>query len=333
MKGRALGLGVLMLLAGCAAPAGDAIEDEPVAAIPGIDVERLAWSAIAEGPTPRTEVVVGLLGGRIYVIGGFPLPPVPVALPVTTVEILDIASGTWSSGPEYPLQVHHAQAVTLGDALCVVGGLVGPAFQPTPLSFCIGEGDLAWELMPAMPAPRGSHAAAVLDDILYVAGGNGPDGHVAEVWAFDPAAASWSVVGDPMPTPRDHTSGGALGGGFCVAGGDVAGHGENTDATECFDPASGAWTTHAPVPTLRGSVAAAVWHERLVVLGGQNATQTFATVEAFDLANDTWVALPPLGVARHGFGVVTHEGALYAAYGGPQPGLTVTSSVERLRDD
>lgn len=325
---------LVLLLAGCAAPDATPTPDDAAApSIPGVDPASLAWTSVTEGPTPRTEVVVGLLAGRIHVIGGFPLPPVPVALPttmpVTTVEVYDITNGAWTSGPEYPLQVHHAQAVELDGALCVIGGLVGPAFQPTPLSFCLAEGAPAWEPLPPMPGPRGSHAAAVQDGVVYVAGGQGLDGHVGEVWAFDGSA--WSVVGEAIPTVRDHTTGAFVAGLFCVAGGDVAGHGENTDATECFDPATGAWEARAPVPTLRGSVASAVWRDRLVVLGGQDAERTFADAEAYDPAADAWVALPPLGIARHGFGAVVHEDALYVAYGGPEPGLTVTSSVEALR--
>lgn len=324
---------LVLLIAGCAAPAPSA-DDAEAPTIPGVAPGSLAWTALADGPTPRTEVVVGVLGARIHVVGGFPLPPLPADLPTTVpttlVEVYDIQAGVWSRGPDYPLQVHHAQAVEIGGALCILGGQVGAAFTPTPLSFCLAEGAAAWTPIAPMPGPRGTYAAAVLDGVAYVAGGAGPGGHVADVWAYDPAANEWAIVGDPIPTTRGHTAGGALGGRFCVVAGDVGGHGDNTDATECFDPATGAWSAHTPVPTLRGSISAAVWRDRLVVLGGQDADRTFAQVEAFDLANDTWVALPPLALARHGFGAVAHEDVLYAAYGGPEPGLTVTSSLEAL---
>lgn len=324
---------VCMLIAGCAMPVATPPEDGSADAIPGVDVERLAWSSVAEGPTPRTEVVVGLLGSRIYVIGGFPQPPValPTTVPTTVVEVYDVESDAWSRGPEYPLQVHHSAAVQLDGSLYVIGGLVGPAFLPTPLSFRLDEGAAAWTPIATLPEARGSHAAAVLDGVIYVAGGQGREGHLADIIAYDPTSDTWTSIGAPLPTLRDHTAGGAIGGRFCVAGGDTGGHGENTDATECYDPATGEWSTQAPVPTLRGSVAAAMWKDRLVVLGGQNATQTFDAVEAFDLANDTWVALPPLAQARHGFGAVVLEDVLYAAYGGPEPGLTTTSTIEALR--
>lgn len=310
----------------------NAVPEAP--SVGGVPVEDLAWTEVRPGPTPRTEVVVGTLAGKIYVIGGFPLPEgapsLPLTVPVTLVEVYDPTSDSWSRGPEYPQQVHHAAAVELDGTLYVLGGLVTAGFQPTPLSFKLEPGAMAWTPIARMPAPRGSHAAAAVNGTVYVAGGTSTDGHVANVYAYDPGADSWMEMAHPIPTPRDHTAGGAVGGKFCVAAGDVGGHGSNTNATECYDPTTGEWTTHAPVPTLRGSIAASVWHGRLVILGGQNATQTFADVEAFDLANDTWIALPPLNQARHGFGAVVVESALYAAYGGPRPGLTVTSSIERL---
>jgi len=328
-----------VLLAGCLGGAEQRQREEepappPAPTIGGVDVAALNWSEVSQGPTPRTEVVVGTLAGKIYVIGGFPLPdglpPVPLTVPLTLVEVFEPASGAWSRGPEYPLQVHHGAAVELDGTLYVLGGLVTAGFQPTPLSFKLTPGASAWTPIARMPAPRGSHAAAAIDGAIYLAGGTTSGGHVAEVWRYDPASDLWMQMDHRIPTPRDHTAGGAVQGKFCVAAGDVRGHGVNTNATECYDPASGNWTVHAPVPVLRGSVAAAVWHDRLVVLGGQNATRTFADVEAFDLANDTWLTLPPLNLARHGFGAAVVDGNLYALYGGPRPGLTVTSSVEKL---
>jgi hypothetical protein len=82
----------------------------------------------------------------------------------------------------------------------------------------------------------------------------------------------------------------------------------------------------APVPVVRGSVAAAASEGRLVVLGGQDASRTYADAHAYDPEAD----LPPMALARHGFGAATWGGAVYALYGGPQPGLSVTGSVERL---
>jgi hypothetical protein len=59
-------------------------------------------------------------------------------------------------------------------------------------------------------------AVAVINDLIYVAGGSGAVGN--EVEFYDPAQDAWTTL-TPMDVPRNHTAGGTIGGKFYVAGG------------------------------------------------------------------------------------------------------------------
>lgn len=335
------GLGALaigFLLAGCTSIEGSRPSPSlapPIErpAIDGHDVLDYEWTPRAPGPTPRTEVVVGQVGSKFYVIGGFATPAAPGAIvPTNMVEIYDAATDRWSRGPDYPLQIHHASAGELNGFLYVAGGLVGPAFTATNLAYRLDAARDLWAPIQPMPFPRGAYGAGVVQGKLFVAGGVDvePGSHTPETHAFDPDRGSWARYNRAVPTPRDHVGGAGMGGRLYLVGGDVRGHEKNTNANEAFEPRNFTWMKFAPLPTPRGSLTLVNWRDHLVAIGGQNGTQTFATVEAYNPSTDNWTALAPLHEARHGFGAGVWNDDLYVIYGGPGPGLTVTGSVERL---
>jgi len=273
---------------------------------------------------------VGKLGHRFYVIGGFTQDS-QALLPTNLVEIFDASTKTWTRGPDFPTAIHHAVGLELDSNLYVPGGMT-QGFAPTATCYVINELNPVWIACPPLPSPRGAHAGAVLDGRLYIAGGvtNPAGDHPREVFVYDPREYLWQTVDAPIPTPRDHTAGVGLEGRVYVVAGDTGGHNENTNATESFDPLEGKWERLAPVPTLRGSISAVAWRGHVVVLGGQNGTQTFDAAEAYNVTSNEWLKLPPMHEARHGFGAGVLDDELYVFYGGPKPGLSVMSSVERL---
>lgn len=319
---------LLAILAGCAAPDRGATPLPGDSAVPDA-LAGVTWSAAKPIPSPRTEVVGAALGNQIFVIGGF-LVVDAAPVPTARVDVYDAERDAWSTVPDYPLHIHHSVAVPYQGSLYVLGGLTTAAFQPTQLAFRFDAGTRQWLPIAPLPVPRGAHVAALVEDKIYVAAGRGLQGHLTQVDAYDPRTDRWETLPRAIPTVRDHTSAAAVGGKLYVLGGDVAGHGENTDAAEAFDPATGQWSKIPPVPTLRGSLVAVSWRGQAVVLGGQNAEKTFDAVEAYDPIGGLWSRLPPLTQARHGFVAAVANDVLFAVTGGDSPGVSATASVERL---
>lgn len=282
--------------------------------------------ALPEGPTQETAVVA--LAGKIYVLGGF-----NGRLGIlSSVQVFDVASCTWSIGPELPAPSHHLNAAVHGDTLYVAGVLSDADFSPAAVTWALTPGrDTAWRTLPAMPtdSARGSSAMGVLGDQLVVAGGLA-GAAVATVSAFDLRDQTWSEL-PPLPAPVDHGCGAVVGGKLYVIGGRRGTITSVTASVYEYTP-GGAWRTRTAMPTARGGVACGVVGERIIVVGGEgnrdNAAGLFANVEAYSPASDTWEILPTMPTPRHGMGAAGADGKLYVPGGGRREGFAATDVFE-----
>jgi hypothetical protein len=80
----------------------------------------------------------------------------------------------------------------------------------------------------------------------------------------------------------------------------------------------------------RGGIGAATVRRRIVVVGGEEEAGTIGEVELFDTRRRRWRRLPDLATPRHGLGVVSRRGRVYAVEGGDKPGFAFTSTIESL---
>jgi N-acetylneuraminic acid mutarotase len=89
---------------------------------------------------------------------------------------------------------------------------------------------------------------------------------------------------------------------------------------------SGTWTQKAPMPAVRGEVAAAAVDDKLFALGGGVAGKAVPRNEEYDPATDRWRQRAPLPQPRDHLGVAVHNGKIYT-FGG------FTSSVHQGAGD
>jgi N-acetylneuraminic acid mutarotase len=284
------------------------------------------WSQAPALPTARTEVAAALLGGRVYVAGGFTGDGRASAL----VEVFDLAAGTWQRSAPLPAPRHHVGLVALGERLYLIGGY-GDGWDAVADVYVYEPSADRWREGPALPAPRGALAAAVLGGHAHAVGGAARRHNTKAHDALDPARARWTTLA-PLPTARDHLAVVALPSGRLLAGGGrVNGdYGRNLDAVEVYDPPGDRWRRAAPLPAPRSGVAGALLGGRALVLGGENPSGTQADTFAYDEPADRWSALAPIPTARHGLAAVAAGDRLHTIGGGPRPGLTVTGAHEIL---
>lgn len=282
------------------------------------------WTILAPMPTPRQEVAVAALDGKVWVIGGFG----PGAEPVGTVEIYDPATNRWEARPPLPTAVHHAAAGVVGDRLFVVGGYTGGRLRWTA-SQTLFEWDgprSSWATRAPMPTARGGLAVAVLDGRLHVLGGSG--GRLSQAHEiYDPTTDRWSGA-SPMPTPRDHLSAVAFQGRVWAIGGRSSFLGTQFASVEVFDPATDIWRTAPPLPTARGGLAAVALADRILVFGGEAPLRIFNAVEMYEVAGSRWIAKAPMPTPRHGIGAAVVGGRVYVPGGGQEPGFAATTANE-----
>ncbi len=318
------------ILAGCVQPAdepdGEETDGEADDATRDI-LETYQWRTGREAPTSRTEVASAAVGAEIYVIGGFEATGQDVA----TVEVYNASQDRWRAAADYPVPVHHTAAVSFDGSLYVFGGYTTRQFLPTSLAFRFDPADDEWQSIEMLPAARGAHAGVVIDGVAFIVGGVGAGGAlVAPVHAYDFAAGTWSTRAD-IPTPREHLAAASVNGTLYAAGGRQGGFATNMATLEAYDPAADEWTTDlTPMPTARGGIAGASFLDHVIVVGGEGDQGTFEETEAYDPASDEWVTLEAMAEARHGLGATPTLGRLYVMLGGPEPGLTVSGTVQYL---
>ncbi|MGZ4561612.1 MAG: Kelch repeat-containing protein, partial [Mycobacteriaceae bacterium] len=123
-----------------------------------------------------------------------------------------------------------------------------------------------------------------------------------------------------MLQPRAAGAAAVVGDRIVVTGG-VTADGALLNTTEIFDGNS--WTLGSPIPTPRQMLAAASDATSVYVVGGNNGAD-LTTVEAYDLAANTWTPLPELPQARSDFGMANSDGRLVAV-GGMSAGQVLKS--------
>ncbi|MEM7763108.1 MAG: DUF5060 domain-containing protein [Pseudomonadota bacterium] len=274
--------------------------------------------------------------GKHYLLGGRGTKP---------VAIFDPASGQWTQGAIPPLEIHHFQAVSFGEAIYIVGAMTGgyPDERPLPriLRYLPDEDRFEWTHSIPGARRRGGAGAAVHDGAIYLVGGivNGHrSGSTAWADRYDPESGDWRVLPD-APDARDHAQAVVIDGTLWTFGGRRTSLDTNevlsltTRHGNRFNLTTEQWSVDdsMALPTLRAGNAVAAWGPWVVIAGGESATQQLAhsEVEAYHTVLKRWQTWPSLQRGRHGTGLVEHGDALCIAAGsGERGGSPELSDIE-----
>lgn len=287
-----------------------------------------SWSTAAPLPERLQEHHGALLGGRVYVAGGFDT----TGTPTKVAYRYDPARDAWERIADLPEARHHMPLVVVHDTLYAVGGLSGMRFVAESNLWVYRPETNAWETRAPLPAPRGASAAAVVDGKIVVVGGFGATRALLDsTLVYDPATNRWATRA-PIPTPRDHLTAEVVRGTLYAIGGRPIDPDRNYDVVESYDLAADRWTTRARMPSRRGGLASAVLGGEIHTFGGETRSGVFANHEVYDPAHDRWRVAAPMPTARHGLAAVTvGDDRIYVIGGGPKAGLAQTSVVEVWR--
>jgi hypothetical protein len=269
------------------------------------------------------------VGHVAYIVGGFDTSGHTTA----KVERLNLDTGRWDTSLPLPEPLNHMNAVSYAGKLYVVGGYS----EATDTSAGAVRGfwrfdpnSNRWSSMPDAPLARAAAGAAVLGHRLYVAGGRSDTlTTISTLAIFDFDTGRWSL-GPSLLHPREHVAAVAAGGAVWILGGRALGEG-NFTFVERYPPGTGAWQQMAPMPVARSGFQAVAAAGKIVVVGGEGPTGTIGEVDQLDPKTVRWTRLADLPTPRHGLGLVAWGPLVYAIEGGPQPGLTTSDVVERLR--
>jgi serine/threonine-protein kinase PknK len=277
-------------------------------------------------PEARTEVGAARLGDdALVVVGGFRAD----GSAADRVDVYDLTTGAWTSGPPLPAPRHHPGAAAFRGRVFVAGGF-STAGNETDTVWSLGPDEDRWREEPPLGTARGALGLAGTGGRLVAFGGTSSGQVVATAEVLVAGNERWR----PLPSlrqPREHTAAASADGRVYAIAGRVGSLESNLVSVESIDPAAFApeWRKEPDLRHSRGGTAAAAVGDTVCVAGGEEPTGTIPSVEC--LVDGAWRDSATLDEPRHGLGVVAGRGRdLHALAGGPQPGLFVSTRHEVL---
>jgi N-acetylneuraminic acid mutarotase len=281
-----------------------------------------AWGMRASVLVALSELAMAESNGKIYMLGGYPSSRVTSRV----VQVYDIASDSWSLGPELPVQNNHGMAATVDGKIYLIGGQTQADDPPGTNSYVntVYELDPAagtgWVAKAPMPTSRSSGVVVVLDGLIYVAGGRPP--HETDFAVYNPATNTWQVL-PPLPTARNHFTGAAINGRVHYVGGRQGlGLGMSmTTVHEVFDPQTQTWTTAAPLVPARSGMNGVVARGCFHVWGGEGPQGMFPDHDFYDPRTNMWRSLANMPLPVHGvYGSAFVDDQIWISGGGDKVG-------------
>ena len=169
------------------------------------------WQEGTPMPTARGALTADFLNGVLYTVGG--VGGVGSSrTPVSTNEVYDPVSNSWSETTPMPTARHHHASVVANGQLYIIGGrILGDGVKSYINEALTNLNDnekfdpvnKTWTIQEQMPTKRSGIAAEVspVNGNIYVFGGQSLTGGYNITEKYDTKANKWSSEPD-MPTPR-----------------------------------------------------------------------------------------------------------------------------------
>jgi N-acetylneuraminic acid mutarotase len=252
--------------------------------------------------------------------------------PVTAVERFD---GTaWRALTSLPGNGLNAPAsAVVGDRIYVIGGFNGVSNVPTDEVHIYDLTSGAWTRAAPLPAPRGGHAAVVLDGRIHVFGGGNSRSTIADHSMYDPATNTWTELA-PLPFARGSPAGVVFNGRIYSIGG-RSGASDFGDV-DVYDQHTNTWTRDGMIEPI-GTAGAVLYNGRIYLFGGESQArgESVRTVLRYDGTSSTWRQDTPMPTGRNYARAVVFGDYVYLVGGNPAGPASHSAAgstiVERFR--
>ena len=281
-----------------------------------------AWITKAGLIHSRSEVAVGELNGKMYVLGGYADGNVAQQLN----EEYDPGDDMWRERAKLPRGGNHIAAVSCEAKLYAIGGFTQQNANAFADVSAYDPGTDRWSPVAPLPQPLGAMAVVAVDGVIHAVGGAGgttaDNRHTIGVhYIYDPHANNWTES-TPLPSPREHFNLIAFNGKLYAFGGRIENYSQNVATVLTLDlhEKGAKWRDLSLMPTARSGTQAAILNNKIFVFGGEKFGGVFNNTEMFDPVTERWSELTPMPIGRHGTQAVTLGNMIYIPAGGPLNG-------------
>jgi uncharacterized protein (TIGR03437 family) len=266
-------------------------------------------------PTPRAGAFTGVIGTKIYVVGGASSNAV-----LNVNEIYDTVTGTWSTGAPIPTARWLGGSAVVNNIFYAIAG--GTTSADVSVVEAYDPSSNTWSTKASVPMATSSVYAVTDGSIVYLVGGCCSNGRYSYLQAYNPSTDTWTVLA-PMNVQKSQSALGAFGSMIVSAGGLLSNSNATTD-NEGYNPSTNSWQTLAPLPDARQAGCFEAVGNVLYVAGGHNigGGNPEATVDAYHADTNTWsTGLPLMPYAVVNVASASLGGRLYCFGGSDNGGL------------
>lgn len=284
--------------------------------------QEIRWSRLP--PIPDREgfayPFAGVASGALVVAGGANFPDKKpweggAKRWYDTVFVLEHASRTWKIAGKLPRPIGYGVSITTADGILCLGGSDADRHYSDCFKMQWHDGEIQFTQLPKLPKPCANSCGALINNVVYVAGGiEKPDATQAlhAFWSLDLAnlAAGWRELDSWPGSQRMLATAGAVGDSFYLFSGTALAADNDgkpirrwlRDAFR-YTPSRG-WSKIADLP--RVAVAAPtpapqLTGSQLLVIGGDDGSQINTPppdhrgfprdILAYDAPSDSWTTL------------------------------------------
>ncbi|CAK8685790.1 unnamed protein product [Clavelina lepadiformis] len=246
---------------------------------------------------------------KILIIGGLGCPQ--------SVVKFNTKTNQWSKMPDtnivrkYPSAVNYNQQILLMCGSCK--GFLGPYYNSVEM-LDLNDENPKWESnLPSMGEKRSLFASALLNGLVYCAGGYNRSSRLSSCESYNPEERKWSSIRNMNISRSHHALVSAC--GLLYALGGLHDRNNATNAAECYDPRNGKWKYIPPMKTRRSRLTAVALNNEIYAIGGHDGSNHLSSVEKYNLDTKTWLDVPSMNEKRYGGSACVVDDAIWV-FGG-----------------
>nr|WP_321465281.1 kelch repeat-containing protein [uncultured Desulfobulbus sp.] len=176
-----------------------------------------------------------------------------------------------------------------------------------------------WESCSSLHIGRDQFAAGVIDNKLYVFGGNSAYGNSNSLEIFDTATGTWTLgTAHSYSAGVEEVTGAVIDGAFFVFGAWGGGTPYGVfNFVEKYSPKTKTWSSLAPKPTTNAGNPALVYNGEIYIFGGYYGNDDmedelqYTVVEAYNPTTNTWRTVTSMPQAYENFAVGLYKDTAY----------------------
>ncbi len=230
-------------------------------------IPQQKWVDMSPMIEPRSSMAIATFDGKIIVIGGHSNLGV-----LSSVEMYDPLTNTWSLLNEKPTPVYDASAAVIGEKIYVPGGVKEDG-SLTNVVEVFNPRKNEWENSAELPVALSAYGLASYEGQVYLFGGWDSRKTADTVWRYNPNTDAWHQE-TAMPTPRIHPAVLADANKIFVMGGSDGGNRLNTN--ESYSPykeleKENPWSVEPGLPQKLSGYTAIKLYDKIAIIGGKSS--------------------------------------------------------------